>query len=97
MDPIARIAAAMIHPRLRSISGIWNSLLGMRGSWSRLHIQASPDCPPKDAAAAEIAIVLRDPRSAGPLYRRVLMRFGIPVAVQADLAATRTTTEPASR
>ena len=42
--------------------------------------------------AGEIAIVLRDPRSAGPLYRRVLMRFGIPVAVQADLAATRTTT-----
>ena len=36
--------------------------------------------------------MLRDPRSAGPLYRRVLMRFGIPVAVQADLAATRTTT-----
>ena len=42
--------------------------------------------------AGEIAIVLRDPRSAGPLYRRVLMRFGIPVAVQADLAATRTAT-----
>src|SRR6185369_3573929 len=42
--------------------------------------------------AAEVAIVLRDPRSAGPLYRRVLMRFVIPVAVQADLAATRTTT-----
>ena len=40
----------------------------------------------------EIAIVLRDPRSAGPLYRRVLTRFGIPVAVQADLAATRTVT-----
>src|SRR3954451_4572930 len=40
----------------------------------------------------EIAIVLRDPRSAGPLYRRVLMRFGIPVAVQADLAAARTNT-----
>jgi RecB family exonuclease len=42
--------------------------------------------------AGEIAIVLRDPRSAGPLYRRVLTRFGIPVAVRADLAATRTIT-----
>jgi ATP-dependent helicase/nuclease subunit B len=42
--------------------------------------------------AGEIAIVLRDPRSAGPLYRRVLGRFDIPVAVQADLAATRTAT-----
>ena len=42
--------------------------------------------------AGEIAIVLRDPRSAGPLYRRVLLRFAIPVAVQADLAATRTAT-----
>jgi ATP-dependent helicase/DNAse subunit B len=42
--------------------------------------------------AGEIAIVLRDPRSAGPLYRRVLSRFGIPVAVQADLAATKTAT-----
>jgi ATP-dependent helicase/nuclease subunit B len=42
--------------------------------------------------AGEIAIVLRDPRTAGPLYRRVLTRFGIPVAVQADLAATRTAT-----
>jgi ATP-dependent helicase/nuclease subunit B len=42
--------------------------------------------------AGEIAIVLREPRSAGPLYRRVLTRFGIPVAVQADLAATRTAT-----
>ncbi|HKH41801.1 MAG TPA: PD-(D/E)XK nuclease family protein [Solirubrobacterales bacterium] len=42
--------------------------------------------------AGEIAIVLRDPRSAGPLYRRVLSRYGIPVAVQADLAATRTAT-----
>jgi ATP-dependent helicase/nuclease subunit B len=40
----------------------------------------------------EIAIVLRDPRSAGPLYRRVLTRFDIPAAVQADLAATRTAT-----
>ncbi|HEX6585351.1 MAG TPA: PD-(D/E)XK nuclease family protein [Solirubrobacterales bacterium] len=43
-------------------------------------------------APGEIAIVLRDPRSAGPLYRRVLERFRIPVAVQADLAATRTVT-----
>jgi ATP-dependent helicase/nuclease subunit B len=42
--------------------------------------------------AGEIAIVLRDPRSAGALYRRVLTRFAIPVAVQADLAATRTAT-----
>jgi ATP-dependent helicase/nuclease subunit B len=42
--------------------------------------------------AGEIAIVLRDPRSAGPLYRRVLSRFDIAVAVQADLAATRTAT-----
>ena len=42
--------------------------------------------------AGEIAIVLRDPHPAGPLYRRVLMRFGIPVAVQADLSATRTAT-----
>jgi ATP-dependent helicase/nuclease subunit B len=42
--------------------------------------------------AGDIAIVLRDPRSAGPLYRRVFTRFGIPAAVQADLAATRTAT-----
>jgi ATP-dependent helicase/nuclease subunit B len=40
----------------------------------------------------EIAIVLRDPGSAGPLYGRVLGRYGIPVAVQADLPATRTVT-----
>jgi ATP-dependent helicase/DNAse subunit B len=40
----------------------------------------------------EIAIVLRDPGSAGSLYGRVLARFGIPVAVQADLDATRTLT-----
>jgi ATP-dependent helicase/DNAse subunit B len=45
-----------------------------------------------DVPAGQIAIVLRDPRSAGPLYQRVLTRFDIPVAVQADLAATRTTT-----
>ncbi len=43
-------------------------------------------------AAGEIAIVLRDPSSSGPLYRRVLSRFEIPVAVQADLATTRTAT-----
>src|SRR4051794_2460425 len=42
--------------------------------------------------AREIAIVLRDPRSSGPLYRRVLTRFRVPVAVQADLAAARTNT-----
>jgi ATP-dependent helicase/nuclease subunit B len=42
--------------------------------------------------AGEIAVVLRDPRSAGPLYRRVMTRFDIPVAVQADLAAARTAT-----
>jgi ATP-dependent helicase/DNAse subunit B len=42
--------------------------------------------------ASEIAIVLRDPSSSGPLYRRVLSRFEIPVAVQADLAVTRTVT-----
>jgi ATP-dependent helicase/DNAse subunit B len=43
-------------------------------------------------AAGEIAIVLRDPASSGPLYHRVLTRFEIPVAVQADLAAPRTVT-----
>ena len=42
--------------------------------------------------AGEIAIVLRDPASAGPLYRRVLGRFEIPAAVEADLALTRTAT-----
>ncbi len=42
--------------------------------------------------AREIAIVLRDPSSAGPLYRRLLARFEIPVAVQADLDVTRTVT-----
>ncbi len=47
----------------------------------------SDDTPP-----GEIAIVLRDPRSGGPLYRRVLTRFQIPVAVQADMAAARTNT-----
>jgi len=56
MNPIARTIAEMIHPRLLSISGIWNSLLGMRGLWSRFHIHASPECPPKDEAAAEIRI-----------------------------------------
>src|SRR3954447_2769914 len=42
--------------------------------------------------AGEIAVVLREPSASGPLYRRVLSRFEIPVAVQADLAATRTVT-----
>ncbi len=42
--------------------------------------------------AGEIAIVLRDPGPSGPLYRRVLTRFGIPTAVQAEIAATRTVT-----
>ncbi|HKH23725.1 MAG TPA: PD-(D/E)XK nuclease family protein [Solirubrobacterales bacterium] len=42
--------------------------------------------------AGEMAIVLRDPSSSGPLFRRVLSRFEIPVAVQADLALTRTVT-----
>jgi ATP-dependent helicase/DNAse subunit B len=42
--------------------------------------------------AGEIAIVLRDPGSSGPLYRRVLGRFGIPIAVQADLPAPATVT-----
>ena len=42
--------------------------------------------------AGEIAIVLRDPPSSGPLYRRVLSRFEIPVAVQADLDVSRTVT-----
>jgi ATP-dependent helicase/DNAse subunit B len=45
-----------------------------------------------DVPAGEIAIVLRDPASSGPLYRRVFSRFEIPVAVQADLAVTRTAT-----
>jgi ATP-dependent helicase/DNAse subunit B len=44
------------------------------------------------APPGEIAIVLRDPSSAGPLYRRVLARFGVPFAVRADLAAPRTVT-----
>jgi ATP-dependent helicase/DNAse subunit B len=42
--------------------------------------------------ASEIAIVLRDPASSGSLYRRVLARFEIPVAVQADLDLARTVT-----
>jgi ATP-dependent helicase/DNAse subunit B len=40
----------------------------------------------------EIAIVLRDPSSSGPLYRRVLSSFRIPTAIQADLPAHRTLT-----
>jgi ATP-dependent helicase/DNAse subunit B len=46
----------------------------------------------KGVPASEIAVVVRDPGSAGPLLRRVLSRFEIPVAVQADLAVTRTLT-----
>jgi ATP-dependent helicase/nuclease subunit B len=42
--------------------------------------------------AGEIAIVLREPSSSGPLYRCVLSRFEIPTAVEADLAASRTLT-----
>jgi ATP-dependent helicase/DNAse subunit B len=42
--------------------------------------------------ASEIAIVLRDPTAGGPLYRRVLSRFEVPVAVQADLDVSRTVT-----
>jgi ATP-dependent helicase/DNAse subunit B len=42
--------------------------------------------------AGEIAVVLRDPAAAGPLFRRVLSRFEIPTAVQADIAAPRTVT-----
>ncbi len=42
--------------------------------------------------AGEIAVVLRSPEALGPLYRRVFTRFGIPVAVQADLDVTRTLT-----
>jgi ATP-dependent helicase/DNAse subunit B len=42
--------------------------------------------------AGEIGIVLREPSSSGPLYRRVLSRFEIPTAVQADLPAARTLT-----
>src|SRR4029077_17268865 len=56
MNTIARTAAAIIHARLSSISGICNSLLRMRGPWSKIHIHASPECPPKDAAAAETKI-----------------------------------------
>jgi hypothetical protein len=53
MNPIAKITAAIVHPRLCSISGICGSLLGMSGPRSRVHIHASPDFPPNDAAAAE--------------------------------------------
>ena len=45
-----------------------------------------------DVPAGEIAIVARDPAAAGPLLRRVLTRFEIPVAVEADLPVTRTLT-----
>ena len=40
MNTIARITAATIHPRLRSISGICSSLLGMSGPRSTVHIHA---------------------------------------------------------
>ena len=56
MNKMAKTKAAMIHPQERSISGICNSVLGMRGPWSRLAIQAKPECPPNEAAAAEIRI-----------------------------------------
>jgi ATP-dependent helicase/DNAse subunit B len=42
--------------------------------------------------ADEIAVVLREPEALGPLFRRVLERFEIPVAVQAELDVTRTLT-----
>ena len=42
--------------------------------------------------ADEVAVVLREPESLGPLFRRVLERFQVPVAVQAELDATRTLT-----
>ena len=45
-----------------------------------------------DVPADEIAIVLRDPGSGGPLYRRLLARYEIPAAIQADLAVPRTLT-----
>ena len=41
---------------------------------------------------SEIAIVLRQPEARGPLFRQVLERFRIPVAVQAELDLTRTLT-----
>lgn len=42
--------------------------------------------------AGQIAIVLRDPASGGPLFRRVLARFDIPLAVQADVTLPQTVT-----
>jgi hypothetical protein len=48
MNPIAKTARAIIHPRLRSISAIWNSLPEMRGLWRRFHIHANPGCTPQD-------------------------------------------------
>ena len=42
--------------------------------------------------ASQIAVVLRSPEALGPLYRRVLERYRIPVAVQADLEVARTVT-----
>jgi ATP-dependent helicase/DNAse subunit B len=46
----------------------------------------------RDVPPEEVAIVVRDPSGAGPLLRRVLSRFRIPAAVQADLPVTRTLT-----
>jgi ATP-dependent helicase/nuclease subunit B len=46
----------------------------------------------EDAPPGEIAIVLRDPGSAGPLFGKVLQRYGVPAVVQADLPAPRTVT-----
>jgi len=56
MNAMARIKPETIHPRLRMISGICNSLLALFGLWNKLHIHARPECPPNDAAAAETKI-----------------------------------------
>ena len=39
-----------------------------------------------------IAVALREPASAGPLYQRVLGGLGIPVAVEAEIPVSRTAT-----
>ena len=80
MKTIVRTAAVMIHSWLRPISGICNSLLGMRGPWSKVHIHASPECPPKDAAA-ETRIKsgptgLAQTQAAEVVTHLVLCRFG---------------------
>lgn len=46
----------------------------------------------REVPPGEIAIVVRDPAATGPLFHRVLSRFEIPVAIQADLPVTRTLT-----